>query len=65
MSKLGSPRKRNRMPLETHYVPDISRVTETENSGCVKVAPVMRKTGNRTMKLVAILRNEEGRTQRM
>jgi hypothetical protein len=65
MSKLGSSRKRNRMPLESNYVPDIFRVTETENSGCVKDAPLMRKTRNRTMKLVSILGNEEGRTQRM
>jgi len=53
------------MPLETHYVPDIFRVTETENSGCVRDAPLMRKTRNRTIKLVAILGSEEGRTQRM
>ena len=65
MSKLGSPRKSNKMPLESHYVPDIFRVTETENPGCVKDAPLMRKTRNRTMKLVAILGSEEGRIQRM
>jgi hypothetical protein len=63
MSKLGSPRKRNRMPLENHYVLDTFRVNETENPGCVKDDPLMRKTRNRTMKLVAILGGEGGRTQ--
>jgi hypothetical protein len=63
MSKLGSPRKRNRMLLKPHYVPDICRVTETKNLGCVKDASLMRKTRNRTMKLVAVLGSEDGRTQ--
>jgi hypothetical protein len=55
MSELGSPGKTNSMPLKTHYVPDIFRATETENSGCVEDAPLMRKTRNRTKKLVVIL----------
>jgi len=65
MSKLGSSRKSNRMPLESHYVSGIFRMTETENTGCVKDAPLMRKTRKRTMKLVAILGSEAGRIQRM